>query len=100
MAKKTNTEETPKTDEQVTQTTEEVQAVTTETPTEETPKTEDKQPTNEEKREADHHILAILKSSQPMSLSTLTRTAELILLTRLRPFVVRRHSTRTLILTN
>jgi hypothetical protein len=61
MAKKTITEETPKTDEQVIQTTEEVQAVTTETPTEETPKTEDKQPTNEEKREADPHILAILK---------------------------------------
>lgn len=61
MAKKTITEEAPKTDEQVIQTTEEVQAVTTETPTEETPKTEDKQPTNEEKREADPHILAILK---------------------------------------
>ena len=61
MAKKTNTEETPKTDEQVTQTTEEVQTATTEDPTEETPKTEDKQPTNEEKREADPHILAILK---------------------------------------
>jgi hypothetical protein len=61
MAKKTITEETPKTDEQVIQTTEEVQAVTTETPTEETPKTEDKQPANEEKREADPHILAILK---------------------------------------
>ena len=61
MAKKTITEEAPKTDEQVIQTTEEVQAVTTETPTEETPETEDKQPTNEEKREADPHILAILK---------------------------------------
>ena len=61
MAKKTITEEAPKTDEQVIQTTEEVQAVTTEASTEETPKTEDKQPTNEEKREADPHILAILK---------------------------------------
>ena len=61
MAKKTITEEAPKTDEQVIQTTEEVQAVTTETPTEETPQTENKQPTNEEKREADPHILAILK---------------------------------------
>ena len=61
MAKKTITEEAPKTDEQVIQTTEEVQAATTETPTEETPKTEDKQPTIEEKREADPHILAILK---------------------------------------
>ena len=61
MAKKIITEETPKADEQVIQTTEEVQAVTTETPTEETPKTEDKQPTNEEKREAGPHILAILK---------------------------------------
>ena len=61
MAKKTNTEEAPKTDEQVIQTTEEVQAATTETSTEETPKTEDKQPTKEEKREADPHILAILK---------------------------------------
>ena len=61
MAKKTITEEAPKTDEQVIQTTEEVQTATTETPTEETPKTEDKQPTNEEKREADPHILAILK---------------------------------------
>ena len=53
MAKKTNTEETPKTDEQVTQTTEEVQTVAAETPAEETPQTENKQPTNEEKREAD-----------------------------------------------
>ena len=61
MAKKTNTEETPKTDEQVLQTTEEVQTATTEDPTEETPKTEDKLPANEEKREADPHILAILK---------------------------------------
>ena len=61
MAKKTITEEAPKTDEQVIQTTEEVQTATTETPTEETPKTENKQPTNEEKREADPHILAILK---------------------------------------
>ena len=61
MAKKTNTEEAPKTDEQVIQTTEEVQTATTDTPTEETPKTEDKLPTNEEKREADPHILAILK---------------------------------------
>ena len=61
MAKKTITEEAPKTDEQVIQTTEEVQAVTTETPAEETPQTENKQPTNEEKREADPHILAILK---------------------------------------
>ena len=61
MAKKTITEEAPKTDEQVIQTTEEVQAVTTEASTEETPKTEDKQPTKEEKREADPHILAILK---------------------------------------
>lgn len=61
MAKKTNTEETPKTDEQVTQTTEEVQTVAAETPAEETPQTENKQPTNEEKREADPHILAILK---------------------------------------
>ena len=61
MAKKTITEEAPKTDEQVIQTTEEVQTATTEDPTEETPKTEDKQPTNEEKREADPHILAILK---------------------------------------
>ena len=61
MAKKTITEEAPKTDEQVIQTTEEVQAATTETPTEETPKTEDKLPTNEEKRETDPHILAILK---------------------------------------
>ena len=61
MAKKTITEEAPKTDEQVIQTTEEVQTATTEDPTEETPKTEDKQPTNEEKREADPHILSILK---------------------------------------
>ena len=61
MAKKTITEEAPKTDEQVIQTTEEVQTATTETSTEETPKTEDKQPTKEEKREADPHILAILK---------------------------------------
>ena len=61
MAKKTITEEAPKTDEQVIQTTEEVQTATTETPTEETPKMEDKLPTNEEKREADPHILAILK---------------------------------------
>lgn len=61
MAKKTITEEAPKTDEQVIQTTEEVQTATTETPTEETPKTEDKLPTNEEQREADPHILAILK---------------------------------------
>lgn len=61
MAKKTITEEAPKTDEQVIQTTEEVQTATNETPTEETPKTEDKLPTNEEKREADPHILAILK---------------------------------------
>ena len=61
MAKKTITEEAPKTDEQLIQTTEEVQTATTETPTEETPKTEDKLPTNEEKREADPHILAILK---------------------------------------
>ena len=61
MAKKTITEEAPKTDEQVIQTTEEVQAATTETPTEETTKTEDKQPTIEEKREAEPHILAILK---------------------------------------
>ena len=61
MAKKTITEEAPKTDEQVILTTEEVQTATTETPTEETPKTENKQPTNEEKREADPHILAILK---------------------------------------
>ena len=61
MAKKTITEEAPKTDEQVIQTTEEVQTATTEDPTEETPKTEDKLPTNEEKREADAHILAILK---------------------------------------
>lgn len=61
MAKKTITEEAPKTDEQVIQNTEEVQAATTEASTEETPKTEDKQPTNEEKRETDPHILAILK---------------------------------------
>lgn len=61
MAKKTITEEAPKTDEQVIQTTEEMQTATTETPTEETPKTEDKLPTNEEKRGADPHILAILK---------------------------------------
>lgn len=61
MAKKTITEEAPKTDEQVIQTTEEVQAATTETPTEETPQTENKQPTTEEKREVDPHILAILK---------------------------------------
>ena len=61
MAKKTNTEEAPKTDEQVIQTTEEVQTATTEDPTEETSKTEDKLPTNEDKREADPHILAILK---------------------------------------
>lgn len=61
MAKKTITEEAPKTDEQVTQSTEEVQTVAAETPTEETPQTENKQPTNEEKREADPHILAILK---------------------------------------
>ena len=61
MAKKTITEEAPKTDEQVTQTTEEVQTVAAETPAEETPQTENKQPTNEEKREADPHILAILK---------------------------------------
>ena len=61
MAKKTITEEASKTDEQVTQTTEEVQTVAAETPAEETPQTENKQPTNEEKREADPHILAILK---------------------------------------
>ena len=61
MAKKTNTEETPKTDEQVTQTTEEVQTVAAETPAEETPQKENKQTTNDEKREADPHILAILK---------------------------------------
>ena len=61
MAKKTITEDASKTDEQVIQTTEEVQAATTEASTEETSKTEDKQPTNEEKREADPHILAILK---------------------------------------
>ena len=61
MAKKTITEEAPKTDEQVTQTTEEVQTVAAETPAEETPQIENKQPTNEEKREADPHILAILK---------------------------------------
>lgn len=61
MAKKTNTEEAPKTDEQVIQTTEEVQAVAAETSAEETPQTENKQPTNEEKREADPHILTILK---------------------------------------
>ena len=61
MAKKTITEEAPKTDEQVTQTTEEVQTVAAETPAEETPQKENKQPTNEEKREADPHILAILK---------------------------------------
>ena len=61
MAKKTITEEAPKTDEQVIQTTEEMQTATTETSTEETPKTEDKLPTNEEKRGADPHILAILK---------------------------------------
>ena len=61
MAKKTITEEAPKTDEQVIQTTEEVQTVAAETPAEETPQTENKQPTNEEKREADPHILAILK---------------------------------------
>ena len=61
MAKKTITEDASKTDEQVIQTTEEVQAATTEASTEEISKTEDKQPTNEEKREADPHILAILK---------------------------------------
>lgn len=61
MAKKTITEEAPKTDEQVIQTTEEVQTVAAETPAEETPQKENKQPTNEEKREADPHILAILK---------------------------------------
>ena len=61
MAKKTITEEAPKTDEQVTQTTEEVQTVAPETPAEETPQKENKQPTNEEKRETDPHILAILK---------------------------------------
>ena len=61
MAKKIITEEAPKTDEQVIQTTEEVQAATTETPTEEAPKTEDEQPTIEEKREVEPHILAILK---------------------------------------
>lgn len=61
MAKKTITEEAPKTDEQVIQTTEEVQTVAAETPAEETPQKDNKQPTNEEKREADPHILAILK---------------------------------------
>ena len=61
MAKKTITEEAPKTDEQVIQTAEEVQTVAAETPAEETPQKENKQPTNEEKREADPHILAILK---------------------------------------
>ena len=61
MAKKTITEEAPKTDEQVTQTAEEVQTVAAETPAEETPQTEDKQLTNQEKRETDPHILAILK---------------------------------------
>ena len=61
MAKKTITEEAPKTDEEVPQTTEEVQTVAAETPAEETPQTENKQPTTEEKREADPHILAILK---------------------------------------
>ena len=61
MAKKTITEEAPKTDEQVIQTAEEVQTVAAETPAEEIPQKENKQPTNEEKREADPHILAILK---------------------------------------
>lgn len=61
MAKKITTEETPKTDEQVTQITEEVQTVAAETPTEEAPKTENKQTENEEKSEVNPHILATLK---------------------------------------
>ena len=61
MAKKITTEETPKADEQLIQTTEEVETATTEIPAEETLQTENKQPTNEEKRETDPHILAILK---------------------------------------
>ena len=62
MAKKIITEETPKADEQVIQTTEEVQAATTEIPAEETPQTENKQ--NEviqESEEPNPHILATLK---------------------------------------
>ena len=62
MAKKIITEETPKADEQVIQTTEEVQAATTEIPAEETPQTENKQ--DELAKESDEpnpHILATLK---------------------------------------
>lgn len=51
MAKKTNTEETPKTDEQVTQTTEKVQTVVAETPAEETPQKENKQPMRRRERQ-------------------------------------------------
>ena len=62
MAKKITTEETPKADEQVIQTTEEVQTVTTEIPADETPQTENKQ--DEVAKESDEpnpHILATLK---------------------------------------
>ena len=62
MAKKISTEETPKADEQVTQTAEEVQAATTEIPTEETPITENKQTdVVKEIEELNPHILATLK---------------------------------------
>ena len=62
MAKKIITEETPKADERVIQTTEEVQAATTEITAEETPQTENKQ--DELAKESDEpnpHILATLK---------------------------------------
>lgn len=62
MAKKITTEETPKTDEQVIQATEEVQAATTEIPAEETPITENKQTdVVKEIEEPNQHILATLK---------------------------------------
>ena len=62
MAKKISTEETPKADEQVTQTAEEVQAATTEIPAEETPQTENKQDEVAKKTEDPNpHILATLK---------------------------------------
>ena len=62
MAKKISTEETPKADEQVTQTAEEVQAATTEIPAEETPQTENKQDeVAKETEDPNPHILATLK---------------------------------------
>ena len=62
MAKKIITEETPKADEQVIQTSEEVQAATTEISAEETPQTENKQnEVTQESEEPNPHILATLK---------------------------------------